>query len=144
MDLDLLYFDSHYRVVVCRRYQCAVVPREVTAHLRTLHKATDDLTDAEIRRCAKSFLTWPFDILEVTRRRQFPPDTLPIPFLALHLDGWCCRLCPTMRPYICRTQRGLTKHLKAAHQWSRRRGRQSIAHQLSNDFAQVALFPVAC
>jgi Orsellinic acid/F9775 biosynthesis cluster protein D len=57
MDLDLLYFDSHYRVAVYRHCQCAVVPREIAAHLRTLHKATYDLTNAKIRRCAKSFLT---------------------------------------------------------------------------------------
>jgi hypothetical protein len=37
--MDLLHFDPHYKVVVYRLCQCAVVPKEVRAHLKEVHYA---------------------------------------------------------------------------------------------------------
>src|SRR5271169_695185 len=142
--MDLLYFDLYYSIVVCRRCQCAIVPKEIPAHLRVFHKVAEGLTNAEIRQSAKSFLAKPFHLPESTQQRQLPPNTPPIASLAVYHDGFSCRLCPAARPYVCRSETGLAHHLKAVHQWSRPRGRQSAAQQASYGLAQVALFPIAC
>ena len=43
------------------------------------------------------------------------PETPVHPLLRLHQNGFCCRLCPITRLYICLTETGLAKHLKAEH-----------------------------
>jgi hypothetical protein len=116
--MDLLAFHPDYKVVVCRRCQYAVVPKEIPAPLRTLHKDVEDLTGPEIRKCAQTFLTKPVDLPETTGQLQVPPDTPAIPFLALYHDGFSCRLCPSTRPYVCRTETVLTEHLRQVHQCS--------------------------
>jgi hypothetical protein len=73
-----------------------------------------------------------------------PPHTPPIPFLHLHQGGFCCRLCPTTKPYVCLTEAGITVHLKEKHKWSRRSGRPSAAEAPSNGLSAVATFPIAC
>jgi hypothetical protein len=47
--MDLLTFHPDYRVVVCYRCQCAIAPKSIARHLRTLHKEAEPLTNLEIR-----------------------------------------------------------------------------------------------
>lgn len=73
-----------------------------------------------------------------------PPHTPLIPFLHLYQGGFCCRLCLTIKPYVCLTEAGIIVHLKEKHKWSRRSGRPSAAEAPSNGLSAIATFPIAC
>jgi Orsellinic acid/F9775 biosynthesis cluster protein D len=121
--MDLLEFNPQYKVAICLRCQCALVRTEIASHLRSLHKK-EALTNGEIRECAQKFLIKPIDPPKVTQRLQVPLSSPPIPILALYKDGFCCKLCQSTRPYVCRPLRALTDHLRRVHQRTRPRGRQ--------------------
>jgi hypothetical protein len=73
-----------------------------------------------------------------------PPHTPLIPFLHLYQGGFCCKLCPTTKPYACLTEAGVTVHLKENHKWSQRSCRPSATKAPSNGLSAVATFPIAC
>jgi len=142
--MDLLYFDTNHKVIVCQPCQYALVPDEIANHLHSHHKAKEALTNSDISNLSQRFLAEPFDPPETIKRIQLPPDALPIPYLALYHNGFCCRLCPSTKPYVCRSERVIAIHLKQVHHWSRQRGRQSKTLPSEASLAHVAIFPVAC
>lgn len=117
--MDLLHFDPYYKVVVCRLCQCAVVPNEVCAHLKALYKANDGLMKLQICECALSFLEKPAAPPATTQQLQPLPTAPPIPFLALHRNGFRCQLCPPTKLYICCSKGHLVRHVRQAHQRAR-------------------------
>jgi hypothetical protein len=64
--MDLLAFDPDYHVVVYRRCQYAIVPKEIPVHLQAFHRDIEGLTSKEIRQCVEALLVEPTDPLETT------------------------------------------------------------------------------
>jgi hypothetical protein len=141
---DLLIFDFIYGVIICKICQYAIVPREIASHLRTHHQKEEGLTTQQIKTISSYCLTYPSRPPAWIKDMPLPPDTAAVPFLRLHRDGFCCRLCQLINPYVCLTEGALTDHLKKAHQWSRPRGAQSAAKQKHSGLQTVAIFPIAC
>jgi hypothetical protein len=142
-NLDLLIFDSIYGVIICKLCKYAVVPREITSHLRTHHRADGGLALHQIKAIHDQCLTYPSHPPVWIKEMPMPPYTPPVPFLHLYQGGFCCRLCPTTKSYVCLTESGITIHLKEKHKWSRRSGRPSAAEELSHSLSAVATFPIA-
>jgi hypothetical protein len=116
--MDLIAFHPDYRVVACRRYQCAIAPKSIARHLRALHREVESLTNLDIRRYAQCFgggEEVPCDPPKTTQQLQPPRDAPPIPYLALHHDGYRCRFCPSTRPYVFSNIDALILHLRVAH-----------------------------
>jgi hypothetical protein len=122
--MDLLEFDPVYGVLVCTRCQYAIPRAFVVAHLREYHR--QDVAPADRQTYAESFDALPIRPPKDVARFQPPLYTPPIPYLTLYQDGLCCRLCNNGRPYVARLAQGMVKHLKHAHSWRRRRGRQKL------------------
>jgi hypothetical protein len=141
---DILHYDSQYRVVICRPCQCAVVPCEIKSHLQRHHQKEEGLTKHEIADLCRRFLIYPLQSPELVSKIQVSPESPPIPFLRLYNDGFCCKLCPPAKPYVCRIKGGLGQHWKEEHQLSRRRGAPTTPERLMNDFDSRATFPIAC
>jgi hypothetical protein len=77
---------------------------------------------------------------------QVPPETPPIPHLAIYHDGICCRMCKE-RPYICRNTRNMSEHLNKAHSWRGKGGRplkNPTASTLHTVFVDVTVSPITC
>jgi hypothetical protein len=109
-----------------------------------LHKEAEPLTNLDIRNATQRFREEvPCDLPETTRQLQLPRDAAPIPFLALHHDGYRYRFCPSARPYVFSNIDNLIEHLRVVHQWSRRPGHQSASYQPAKGLAQAACFPIA-
>jgi hypothetical protein len=89
------------------------VPGKVAAHLSDLHN--DIVTHAQ----AKSYVeTWKAVTLQppkLVQQQQVPATTSPIPHLCLYDDGISCRLCTDKQAYICRSRKGMQRHLRAEH-----------------------------
>lgn len=141
---DLLIFDSTYGVIICKICQYALVPREIGNHLQTQHQKEEGLTTHHIRAISDHCLTYPFRPLAWVKDMPISPDMAAVPFFRLCQNGFCCRLCPSIKPYVCLLEGALTDHLKKAHQRSRPRGAKSAAKQKQSGLQTVATFPIAC
>lgn len=143
-EMDFLHLDQTYSVLICTRCQYALVPAVIASHLHEYHKP--ELSRKDIERCVRFFSTKRLLSPHQVQRIQVPPSTPPIPHLAIHYDGICCRLC-IERPYICRNTRGMSEHLNKAHGWRGKGGRPpknptSLASRTV--FTDVTISPVAC
>lgn len=140
---DILHFDPRYRVIICKPCQYTLVPREIQSHLKTHHQEEEGLTKHQIADLCRRFLTYPFQPPELVSNIQVLPVSPPIQFLRLYHDGFCCKLCPLAKPYVCRTKGSFGKHLKTEYQRCRHQGAPTIAERLANKLEHVATFLVA-
>ena len=141
---NILHYDSQYGIIICRPCQYALVPREIKSHLQMHHQKEEGLTRHEIAALCRRFLVYPLQPPELVSKIQVSPTSPPIPLLRIYHDGFCCKLCPSAKPYVCRTRSGLGQHWKEQHQLSRHRGAPTTAERLTHDFDALAAFPVAC
>jgi hypothetical protein len=107
---DILHYDSHYRIVICRPCQYALVPCEIKSHLQTHHQKEEGWMKHEVTDLCRRFLVYPLQPPELVSKIQVAPTSPPIPLLRLYHDGFCCKLCPIEKPYVCRARGGLTRH----------------------------------
>jgi hypothetical protein len=137
--MDFIHFDPEYRVLACTRCQYAIPLDCLAGHLQDRHHR--HLNPQERLEYASRFNTLliqdPTDVVRI----QPPLHTPPIPYLTLYNDGICCQLCAGERPYICRNKQVMTRHLKKAHGWRRRRRRP---RRLDPQLTDVTWSPIAC
>ncbi|KAH6662285.1 hypothetical protein B0J14DRAFT_687285 [Halenospora varia] len=140
---DILIFDSAYGVIICKLCQYALVPREIANHLQAQHQKDEGLTTQQIKAISDHCVSYPCRHPAWIKEMPMSPDTPAIPFLRLYQGGFCCRLCPITRPYVCLTEDGLLRHLKEVHQWSRPQGCPSATKQATSGLQTVVTFPIA-
>jgi hypothetical protein len=140
----IIVFDSVFRVLICTLCECAVVPREVSSHLRSLAHRNDGLTWQQHKDLAVQCLTYPCAPPEQVRDMQMSDPSPVVPLLRLYTDSFSCKLCPAAQPYVSPNKDTFRHHLKAEHKWTRRKGRQSAAAQATLALETVAVFPITC
>lgn len=144
--MDLLYFDPNWSVLLCTHCQYALVPGAVAAHLNSdPHK--DAVTPAQAKACAETWNAVALQPPKLVQQQEIPCLTQQIPHLALHCDGIACRLCPVQQPYICRSQKGMQRHLRSQHNWQspQGKGRYSVAARLAKTaYSKLVISPVCC
>jgi hypothetical protein len=114
--MDFLYFNPCFQVLICTRYEYALVPGTIASYLASRHK--DEVTKSERRDCVEMWKKKPLQSTQVIRQLDLLIDTLPIPNLALFHNSMRCRLCP-QQPYVCGggTITHMQLHLKTVHRW---------------------------
>ena len=112
---DLLIFDSVHGVIICKVCQYALVPAEITSHLRTIHQKDTGFTAAQITTIANHCLTYPTRPPTWIKEMPVELDTQAVPFLRLYQGAFSCQQCPATHPYTCLNERSMVIHLKKEH-----------------------------
>jgi hypothetical protein len=118
MDLDrLLHVDDKHKILICMPCQYAIVPSQLTTHLRTHHSrlTVDQRRDyvAKVEGCS----TLANDYEAVVYPTLTDP---PVPFLPVYFDGLRCNALNLENiacSYICRDLSRMRKHCKDEHRW---------------------------
>ena len=91
---SLLVFDSKYGVIICKPCQYAIVPHELSSHLRTHHREEEGFTFSKIKTVSDYALTLPTcPPAWIKDLYLHPTDTPAIPFLQTYQDSYACSLC---------------------------------------------------
>ena len=116
---QLFAFLTQYGIVLCKQCHFAVVPSQVTVHLRVHHPYQTQQQRKAIQEEVDQAEGIAFEKDQVLYPGLQEP---PIPGLPVFKDGFACKACI----YICRSKRGIQEHCKDQHRWSnpQKRGRQ--------------------
>jgi hypothetical protein len=106
-------------VILCKQCQFAVVPSQMTAHLRVHHPSKSQQHRKRIQEWVDKAEGIAFEKGQVLYPGVEEPPILGLPIFR---DGFACKECI----YICRSKRGIQEHCKGQHGWinPQKRGRQ--------------------
>ena len=118
MDFDrLLQVDDKHKILICMPCQYAIVPSQLTTHLRSHHSR---LT-IEQRRDFITKVNGCFTLANVHESVVYPtPTDPPVPSLPVYFDGLRCDALNHENiacAYVCRDLRLMRKHCKDKHGW---------------------------
>ncbi|KAH0548600.1 hypothetical protein GP486_007856 [Trichoglossum hirsutum] len=114
--MDLFYYYSQYRVLVCKSCQHAVYPKRIAAHLRSdQHKLPRPLSEEIANQYVDNDFADP-------HTEVVTPEGLiePIDYLLIYRDGLKCSYCN----YICRATEVMKRHQRRNHNIKVGRGRR--------------------
>jgi hypothetical protein len=118
MDFDrLLQINNEYKILICMPCQYAIVPLQLTTHLRSHHSrlTTEQRRNyiTEVNSCST--------LARVHEAVVYPISTdPPVPSLPVYFDGLRCDALDHQNiacGYVCRNLRRMQKHCRDEHKW---------------------------
>ncbi|TEY20812.1 hypothetical protein BOTCAL_1739g00010 [Botryotinia calthae] len=138
--MDFLHFDSTFNVLICTSCKYALHSTGIARHLYDYHKsaAPPGKIQEYIRLFTPESLLAPREVKQL----HVPINTLPIRYLRIYDDAYCCKLCHLNQPFVIRTRELMVNHLREVHQWNKNQKIRGTKAYIP--FKDSTYFPVVC